>query len=212
MRRLKGLSNKKKLIISVFSLILCVLVTFAWINEMQNPEGRVLALRFNDASVASSELIVKLSTNIDGDAFSDITKLCDDVPEKTLENFQNFAPGSRQKFKVDITNLSDTAVTLRVILSDIICENEELRECIIIGTNGFAGFDANYPAPSVQNKVLADGMDDAGSFVLLEQVEIPPNNVDAPVSVYFYVMFSASGSEKLENTSFSIGTINFLTI
>ena len=206
------MSNRKKLIISILSLILCILVTFAWINEMQNPEGRVMALRFNDASVASSELIVKLSTNVDGDAFSDITKLCDDVPEKTLESFQNFAPGSRQKFRLDITNLSDSAVTLRVILSDIICEYEELRDCVIIGTNGFAGFTSEYPAPNVQNKVLADGMDDAGSFVLIDQVQIPPNNVDAPVTVYFYVMFSAAGSEKLENTSFSIGTINFLTI
>lgn len=206
------MSNRKKLIISILSLILCVLVTFAWINEMQNPEGRVLALRFNDASVASSELIVKLSANVNESVYDDITKLCDDVPDKTLESFQNFAPGSRQKFRVDLTNLSDTAMSVRIILSDIICEDEELQETIIIGTNGFHGFGADYPAPMVQNKVLADGMDATGSFVLLEHVEIPPNNVDEPVSIYFYVMFSAAGSENLENKSFSIGTINFLTI
>lgn len=206
------MSNRKKLIVSIFSLILCVLVTFAWINELQNPEGRVLALRFKDASVASSELVVKLSVNTDGDAYEDITNLCDEVPDETLEAFQNFAPGTRKKFKVDITNLSDSSVTLRMILSDIICENEELRDCIIIGTNGFNGFTSNYPPPVVQNKVLSDGMDASGSFVLIENVEIPPHNVDAPVTVYFYVMFSAAGSEQLENTTFSIGTINFLTI
>ena len=206
------MSNRKKLIISILSLILCVLVTFAWINEMQNPEGRVMALRFNDASVASSELMVKLASNVDGDVFNDITKLCDDVPEKTLEGFQNFAPGTRQKFRVDITNLGESAVSVRVILSDIICDNQELRESIIIGTNGFAGFNNDYPAPMVQNRLLSDGMDEGGSFVLLDQVEIPPHNVDEPVSIYFYVMFSAAGSENLENMSFSIGTINFLTI
>lgn len=205
------MSNRKKLIISILSLVLCILVTFAWINELQNPEGRVLALRFNDASIASSELIVKLSSNVDDDRFSDITKLCDEVPQ-TLEQYTNFAPGSRQKFKVDITNLSSSSVTLRIILSDIICEKQELKDCIIIGTNGFDGFTANYPQPPVQNKILSDGMDDTGNFVLMDSVEIPPHNIDAPVSVYFYVMFSAAGNEDLENESFSIGTINFLTL
>jgi hypothetical protein len=129
-----------------------------------------------------------------------------------LETYDEFAPGSRKKFKVDITNLSTSSVTLRVILSDIICENEELRDCIVIGTNGFAGFDSNYPAPAVQNKRLSDGIDAAGGFSLVDSVEIPPHNVDKPVSIYFYVLFSAAGSENLENMSFSIGTINFLTL
>ena len=206
------MSNRKKLIISIFSLALCVLVTFAWINELQNPEGRVLALRFNEASVATSELEVKLSVNVEDEVYDDITRPCDDDNTQELETYNEFAPGSRKKFKVDITNLSTSSVTLRVILSDIICENEELRDSIVIGTNGFAGFDSNYPAPAVQNKRLSDGIDAAGGFSLVDSVEIPPHNVDKPVSIYFYVLFSAAGSENLENMSFSIGTINFLTL
>jgi hypothetical protein len=206
------MSNKKSIIISVFSLALCVLVTFAWINELQNPEGRVLALRFNEASVANSELEVKLSVNVEDEVYDDITRPCDDDDTQELETYDEFAPGSRKKFKVDITNLSTSSVTLRVILSDIICENEELRDSIVIGTNGFAGFDSNYPAPAVQNKRLSDGIDAAGGFSLVDSVEIPPHNVDKPVSIYFYVLFSAAGSENLENMSFSIGTINFLTL
>ncbi len=206
------MKNIKHIIISIFSLALCVLVTFAWINELQNPEGRVLALRFNQASVANSELEVKLSVNVEDDIFEDITKFRDEVPKQELESYDNFAPGGRKKFKVDITNLSESPVTLRVMLSDIVCESEELKNNIIIGTNGFDGFDSNYPAPAVKNNKLADGLDDSGGFVLVDFVEIPPNNVDKPVSVYFYVLFSASGSANLENMSFSIGTINFLTI
>jgi hypothetical protein len=206
------MSNKKSIIISVFSLALCVLVTFAWINELQNPEGRVLALRFNEASVANSELEVKLSVNVEDEVYDDITRPCDDDNTQELETYNEFAPGSRKKFKVDITNLSTSSVTLRVILSDIICENEELRDSIVIGTNGFEGFDSNYPAPAVQNKRLSDGIDAAGGFSLVDSVEIPPHNVDKPVSIYFYVLFSAAGSENLENMSFSIGTINFLTL
>jgi hypothetical protein len=97
-------------------------------------------------------------------------------------------------------------------LSDIICDYEELRENIIIGTNGFEGFTVDYPAPKVQNRTLADGLTDAGSFTMVDHVEIPPSNKDNPVSIYFYVMFSAGGTELLEDTSFSIGTLNFLTI
>ena len=206
------MSKVKNIIISAVSLTLCVLVTFAWINELQNPEGRVLALRFNDAAVATSELEVKLSVNVEDEIFDDITKRCEEVPVQELESYDDFAPGARKKFKVDITNFSTSSVTLRVILSDIVCESAELQNNIIIGTNGFDGFDSNYPAPSVQNKMLSDGIDASGGFVLVDSVEIPPNNVEQPVSIYFYVIFSASGSENLEDLSFSIGTINFLTI
>lgn len=206
------MSNRKKIIISIFSLALCVLVTFAWINELQNPEGRVLALRFNDAAVATSELEVKLFVNVEDEIYSDITKMYDEDNPQELESYQDFAPGSRKKFRVDITNLSSSPVLLRVLLSDIICDNQELRESIIIGTNGFAGFNTTYPAPLVQNKVLADGLTEAGSFTLVDGVEIPPDNAAEPVSIYFYFMFSATGTELLEDTSFSVGTINFLTL
>lgn len=206
------MSNRKKLIVSVFSLVLCILVTFAWINELQNPEGRVLALRFKDASIATSELSVKLSFNVKDNEYKDITKYKVDGVQESLKPFQNFAPGSRQKFRVDIANLSSSPVTLRLILSDIICKNKELAEKIIVGTNGYAGFTSTYPEPAVQTEILADGMGDSTSFVLLDKVQVPPNNANAPVSVYFYVMFSATGREQFENSELSIGTINFLTI
>lgn len=206
------MNKRKKIIISVFSLAMCVLITFAWINELQNPEGRVMALRFNEAEIANSELEIKLSVNVDEDEFADITKLREESTNEDLENYENFAPGSRKKFKVDITNLSTSSVRLRIILSDIICEDAELQDSIVVGTNGFDGFSTEYPAPSVKNKRLSDGMDASGAFVLVDSVEIPPNNDGQPVSIYFYVLFSASGSENLEDMTFSIGTINFLTI
>ena len=206
------MSKKKKIIISILSLALCVLVTFAWINELQNPEGRVMALRLNDAAIASSDLEIKLSVNVEGDIYEDITKIHSDLEDPDLEAYDNFAPGSRKKFKVEITNVSQSPVVLRLLLTDIICEDQELRESIIIGTNGFDGFTADYQAPAVENKRLSDGMDAGGGFTLVESVEIPPNNSDKPVSIYFYVMFAASGSEHLEDMSFSIGTLNFLTL
>ncbi len=205
------MSNKKKILISAFSLMLCVLVTFAWINELQNPHGRYLTLRMENASVASSDIEVKLSVNVNEDIFKDITEIRLDDSTQTIETVNNFAPGSRQRFRIDITNLNDTPVMLRLIMSDIVCDKQELMDNIIIGTNGFLGFTTEYPAPNVQTKVLSDGIDKSGSFILMDELVVPPN-VGEPISVFFYVMFSAAGTELFENSSFSIGTINFLMI
>jgi hypothetical protein len=191
--------------------MLCVLVTFAWINELQNPHGRYLTLRMENASVASSDIEVKLSVNVNDDIFKDITEIRLDESTQTIETVNNFAPGSRQRFRIDITNLNDTPVILRLIMSDIVCDKQELMDNIIIGTNGFLGFTSEYPAPNVQTKVLSDGIDKSGSFILMDELVVPPN-VGEPISVFFYVMFSAAGTELFENSSFSIGTINFLTI
>lgn len=206
------MSKKKKITVSIFTILLCVLISFAWINEIQNPHGRVLALRFNEAAIATSELEVKLYVDVSEDEFDEITSLYDEEKAPDLESYNDFAPGSRKKFKVEIKNLSEDATTLRILLSDIVCENEELRNNIIIGTNGFNGFDANYPAPEVQNKRLSDGINDSGSFVLVDHVDLPPLDVDNTVTIYFYIMFSAAGSENLEDMTFSIGTINFLSL
>ena len=210
--------SRKKIIISAISLALCVLVTFAWINELQNPSANVLSLKFEPATVGDSELTVSLfevneeESTAGDDKNIPITDYIDDGETKTQTNYDNFAPGSRKKFRVDITNSSNASVRLRVILSDIICDNEDLRECVVIGTNGFDGFNSYYPAPMVQNEMLSNGMDESGRFVLIDSVEIPPHVEGEFVSIYFYVMFSASGRENLENLSFSIGKINFLTL
>ena len=205
--------NRKKIIISIFSLVLCVLVTFAWINEIQNPKGRIMELELKNASISDSELNVKLSVNVEDDVFRDITQLYDEKnPQQKPEAFKNFAPGVRKKFRVDIANKSESSVTLRLLLSEIECKSEELQKNVIIGTNGFAGFDANYPAPAVQNRRLYEGLDSSGGFILVDSVEITPHNVDSPVTIYFYVMFSAAGTAELEDMSFSIGKINFLTL
>ncbi len=205
------MSKLKKIIISVVTLALCVGVSFAWINELQNPSGRVITLKLTNAAISDSELNVRLYVDIDEDQFEDITKSVDDEEAK-LEKFDDFAPGSRRKFRVDITNTSQAPVRLRIILADIICENEQLKEHIVIGTNGFNGFTTNYPAPTVMNQRLCDGIDESGGFVLVDSVEIPPHNEGECVSIYFYVSFSAAGTEDFEDQSFSIGTINFLSL
>ena len=207
------MSNKKKIIISILSLTLCILMSFAWINELQNPVGRVMALRFEDASIADGNIEVHLTALHEEDDPED--DVIWGAAAETTEKFEDFAPSSRQKFRIDIKNVGESPVRLSMILSDIDCKNEELKENIIIGTNGFEGFNSSYPAPSVLTKSLSDGMDSTGGFTLIESVEIPRHdkeNAKDFVSVYFYVMFSSTGRENLEDQTFSIGTINLLTL
>ena len=207
------MSKKKKIIISLFSLVLCVAVSFAWINELQNPQGRVIWLKLTNASIGKSNLDIKLSVlKDDTDIFDPIYDLEQEIDYGATYPFENFAPGCRKKFRLDITNKETSAIRLSMVLTDIICENAELQENIIIGTNGFKGFNANYPAPTVSNKRLCDGMNESNAFTLIKSVEIPPHAQGGSVSIYFYVMFSAAGSENLEGLNFSIGTINFLTM
>ena len=208
------MSKKKKIIISLFSLALCVALSFAWINELQNPSGRVMSLKLMNSHIGDSDVNITLSVlKDDSDEFLPITNYYDDeIDDGVLYPFENFAPGCRKKFRLDITNTSDVPVRLRMILTDIICENQELQENIIIGTNGFKGFNSAYPAPNVENLRLVDGIDDSGGFTLVDNVQIPPHGENECVSIYFYVMFSAAGSENLEGLAFSIGTINFLTL
>ncbi len=207
------MSKTKKMIISIYALALCILVSFAWINELQNPAGRVMALRLNDAAIGDSEIKVHVTAlNDEEDPEDDIT--WDDAAQD-LKAFDNFAPSERRKFRVDIKNNGKAPVRLSMILTDIICENEELQENIIIGTNGFEGFNNNYPAPAVRAELLSESMDDTGSMTLIDIVEIPkhdPENENDFVSIYFYVMFSSTGRETLEDQTFTIGTINFLTL
>ena len=55
------MSKKKKIMISIFSLALCVVVSFAWINELQNPGGRIFTIDLTESRIADSGFVVRLS-------------------------------------------------------------------------------------------------------------------------------------------------------
>ena len=102
-----------------------------------------------------------------------------------------------------------------MVLSDILCDNEELAKHIIIGTNGFKGFNNAYPEPEVKTMLLSEVLNTSNAVTLVDFVQIPPkaaNSDGYTVTIYFYVMFTASGKADLEDQSFSIGKLNFLSV
>ncbi len=205
------MKKSTKIVLSVLCLFMCVTLCFAWINEIDKVEGRYMEFSMTNgkAVIASSSLDVSLHKDSDGlDHYIDITKELEEGNNSLLSRFENFAPGSRQKFRADITNTASVPVYVHMVLSGIECENVDLQKNLVIGTSGFSGFQAPYLPPELVSNSLFDGTEN-GTFSLLEGVEIPP---DRTVSVYFYVIFSHEATEELSNKTFTIGSINFLTV
>jgi len=203
---------KKRIMLLVFSLLLFVTFSFAWINDLQNPTGRYMTFSFGEkkAFITSNELEVKLYRDMTGNNdFEDMTESIDPDVASPLFEFSDFAPGVQQKFRADIINTSDTPLALRVVLSNIICDNVEMRKHLEIGTSGYEGFPSSIITPKLEEKTLADGLSE-GSFTLIESAEIPSGG--QKISIYFYVTFSRAATEALSGQEFTIGSINFMAI
>ncbi len=205
------MSKKLKLLFMICSLVLCIVVAFAWINEIEQITGRYMGFSMTDgkAVVAAAELSVKIFKDATGtDQYEDITQVLEEGNVQPLNHFDNFAPGSRQKFRADITNTGTAPLYVRMVLSDIVCEDQTLPKHLVIGTSGFEGFNAPYLPPALTSNTLLDGMQN-GSFMLMDNAEIPPSTT---ISVYFYILFSGEATESVSNLNFQIGSINFLVV
>lgn len=206
------MSAKRRCIIAIFSLLLCIGISFAWINDLQAPSGRYMEFVFKDgnAAISANDIEVKLYRDLTGD--DDFAEINADSSDGGILNISDFAPGSRQKFRADIVNQNENGVSLslRIVLSDVVCENTDMQKYLEIGANGFENFPDTVMTPSVRSRTLDQGLD-GGSFVLIDSVEIPPNNGE-PVSIYFYVMFSRTATEVFADQQFTIGSINFIAV
>ncbi len=201
----------KRIIVPVIMMLLCLTLTFAWINELQNPEGRYLNFVFEDgkAVVTDTDIEVKLYRDVtDSDDFEDITEPFATDSMESLTVIENFAPGARQKFKVEITNTGGIPLSLQMVLSNIICDNESLQENLIIGTGGFEGFTAEYPAPSLWQDTMKNCL--VGESISLVDGAVVP--ADTMVTIYFYVMFSRSATEEIADCNFTFGSVNFIAL
>ncbi|MBE7064923.1 MAG: hypothetical protein E7384_03805 [Ruminococcaceae bacterium] len=201
----------KKLILPMISILLCLTATFAWINELQNPEGRYLNFEFKDgkAVVTDTDIEVKMYRDRTGtDDFEDITASFANGSLENLVNIDNFAPGARQKYKVEIANTGKIPLSLQMVLSNISCPDELLQEHLVVGTGGFEGFTAEYPAPDLVQDTMKNSLV-GESIVLIDGAAVP---ADKTVTIYFYVMFSRTATEEVSDCHFTIGSVNFIAL
>jgi len=201
----------KKLIIPVITILLCLTATFAWINEIQNPKGRYLNFEFEDgkAVVTDTDIEVKLYRDATGaDDFEDITAPFANDSLGNLVAIENFAPGARQKYKVEITNTGNIPLSIQMVLSNITCGDLDLQEFLVVGTGGFEGFTAEYPAPDLRQDTMRNSLE-GESIVLVDGAVVP---ADKMVTIYFYIMFSRAATEAVSNCNFTVGSVNFIAL
>jgi len=148
------MSMKKRIFLMVLSLLLLVTVSYAWINDLRQPEGKYMTFSFvdNKAHISSGDMDVKLYYDTDGENnFVDMTNLIEAGEEVTPVSFKDFAPGDQKKFRADITNNSSAPMYLRMFFSNIVCGSEEMLEYVEIGTNGYTNFpNSILPPPLVE--------------------------------------------------------------
>lgn len=198
------MSNKKRILLSIFSLLLCVFATFAWVDVYVNPEGRYMM--FSPKMFTSNDVSMKLYYNDDTTGkYIEKQTISSDSNFIDMNHFDDFYPGSIKKFKAVVENKNTTAVSLSMILNDISCSDEPLGDYIEIGTSKFEGFTSKYPAPDVESRLVSSL--DSDDLMLLNNIDVPS---DSKVNIYFYIKFSETADSSLIDSTFSIGTFNFI--
>ena len=206
------MSIKKRIFVISYSLLLLVTVSFAWINDLQQPEGRYMTFSFtgNEAIISSGDISVSLSYySTEEEKFVDMTNIIESGDESISAIFNDFAPGDNKRFRADITNNSTAPMYLRMFFSSIVCESPDMLEFVEIGTNGYSDFPGSILTPPLMEKTLKQGMSD-GSFSLVDNLQIPPDG--HTVSVYFYVALSRNATDSTSGKEFTLGSINFAAI
>lgn len=214
---------KKLTITTIISLLLCISVSFAWMLDIVGPTGKNIIFDLTDSLyVASEELNINISYEEDG-VYKEVFKYENNV--RNSENplkFENQEPGSTQKFSIDIKNLSNVAVNISIVFSNIFADHEAFYDYIDIGLISINGYDSYLDVPKIEELTLRDRLlnYDAKTFVfsstkpvsasLLNDVLIPANSEG--INIKFYIRFNFNAINELQKLNFSIGKINFISV
>ena len=109
---------------------------------------------------------------------------------------------------MEITNTGAIPLSLQMVLSNIVCESLELQEVLVVGTGGFEGFTAEYPAPALVQDTMKNSL--VGESIILVDGAVVP--ADKTVTIYFYIMFSRTATETVSDCNFTVGSVNFIAL
>ena len=202
--------NKKKILlfINMISLLLLVTVSFAWINEINTEFSKFFELKYNSLYISPTQVDVKLY-RCENNSNIDITQL-----DKTTAVYTatNVVPGEYSLYVLKLTNKADVAMNVAVNFTNI-TGSEIFYEFINIGVSYVNGFSDEYPAPPIEDFFLEDRLYD-GAATLINDMLLPPyESGDAnAVEIKFYIRLSHEATNELQSKTFSLGTINVITI
>lgn len=214
---------KKMSITSIILLLLCISVSFAWMMDVIGPSGNSIVFNLNDQLyIASDELNIDISIEKENEFVPLYSYVSGEESNNELIVFDNTIPGDTFKFSVDIKNKSDMPVSISVLFSDIISSHKDFLEYINIGLISVNGFANSKDAPKIEEFVFKEKIDgyesdeyifdpeELMSIDFLNNITIPSG--EAGVNIKFYIKLSVNASNSLQNQTFKIGKINFISV
>lgn len=211
--------KKARHIAIVLGLLLCITLSFAWITELDAREGRYLHIQYDKSLYsAAAEMDARLyhlvePSQPDGEVtYEDITQRYEDAPD-ALFSTENFAPGEYRLFALRLQNKTNTPMSISINLAKL--EGDPLfLDHMNIGVSGSAGFSDDYPAPVIEEFAMADRASENGDVTFVEYLMLPPTEDpslnDNIVEIKFYIRFSHTAVNELQDKIFKIGVINVL--
>lgn len=210
--------KKVRHIVTALGLLLCITLSFAWMTELDSKYGRYINLYYNNslysAAVEMDARLYLLTEDSDQSGnvtYEDITYRYEDAPDAFFST-ENFAPGDYKLFALKMQNKTSLPINVSVNLAKI--EGDPLFwEHVNLGLLDSTGFDGDFEAPKIEEFPMADRAT-AGGNVTLADLLLPPTEdaslEDNVVEIRFYVRFSHTAVNELQDKVFKIGVINVM--
>ena len=198
---------KKKAMLAVYIIMLCVTVSFAWILNVQNNMGQYLELKYGEEaahklSIASKDIEMMAYIQKDGDWIylgsskdqNQSGKLIQISPEDVI-------PNSSVPFRIRFKNTSGNTLKVKLTLSGVVCDKSLVADEIVyvgaLGSDEYSRYtDTAITPPNVYLALNAanfisediDGNTSTYDLVVYEAIDIPatPDGEYVELDCYFY--------------------------
>ncbi len=199
---------KKRIFLSIATLLLCITVSFAWISNMSTNIVNTIDINFlsedqGNLSVASRDLEAQIYIK-DGDEF---------VPADENSAFDSslFVPGSNTPFKIKIHNNAKKALYLEMTLafSETSYDGREeyhLRDALFIDIYAGEGFPQGEIYHQYKNLAEAEQLGSSDEYILEiynedNMILIPEMAEDEWVTLECYFYFDMNATAEYQNMS-----------
>jgi len=210
--------KKVRHIATALGLLLCITLSFAWMTELDSKYGRYINLYYNNSLYSAAvemDAQLYLLTEDEGQTgavtYTDITNRYEDAPD-ALFSTENFAPGEYRLFALKMQNKTKLPINVSINLAKI--EGDPLFwEHMNLGLLDSTGFNEDYAAPKIEEFPMAERATEGGD-VTLANLLLPPTEDaalgDNVVEIRFYIRFSHTAVNELQDKVFKIGVVNVM--
>ncbi len=211
-------------ILNIIGLLLCITVTFSWMIELEERDGRNPMLDFFDSdgnsllSIAGNDIEAELAVISDdvemtiASSDESFTPPDDGSFTDGMFNIKNFAPGDRELFVLSVKNVADKPTIVSINFSDLDDDlNAEtsdgsLYNNLYIGLVAAEGFGVN-DTPVFDDVSISD-VYNGDTIEFLSNLTVPGSG---EIRLRFYIRFHSDAGNEFQNRDFAIRKINIVS-